>query len=152
MQRIHIRYEDKVTNPDHPFACGVMMKSLSAETTDKGTHIDSEAKEVLKVTNYVCYTAVVLIIVVSNLQFVFSLSKSKLCVSDNSAASIFSLLECIFARAESCKRKITHHSMESKLSIRSSRFMFKDIFYLVLTFAESSEKFIGQSFYNGRRI
>ncbi|XP_052241928.1 intermembrane lipid transfer protein VPS13A-like isoform X2 [Dreissena polymorpha] len=32
--RIHVRYEDTVTNPDHPFACGVMLKHISAYTTD----------------------------------------------------------------------------------------------------------------------
>ncbi|KAK3591108.1 hypothetical protein CHS0354_035920 [Potamilus streckersoni] len=31
---IHVRYEDTMTNPDHPFACGVMLKHLRAQTTD----------------------------------------------------------------------------------------------------------------------
>ncbi|KAK2147039.1 hypothetical protein LSH36_573g06025, partial [Paralvinella palmiformis] len=34
IQRIHIRYEDRVTNPDHPFACGIMLKLITAETTN----------------------------------------------------------------------------------------------------------------------
>ena len=32
--RVHIRYEDTVTNPDHPFACGIMLRHISAYTTD----------------------------------------------------------------------------------------------------------------------
>ncbi|WAR06888.1 VP13A-like protein [Mya arenaria] len=32
--RVHLRYEDTITNPDHPFACGVMLKHISAYTTD----------------------------------------------------------------------------------------------------------------------
>ncbi|KAL4233207.1 hypothetical protein ACF0H5_007891 [Mactra antiquata] len=32
--RVHLRYEDTVTNPDHPFACGIMLKHISAYTTD----------------------------------------------------------------------------------------------------------------------
>lgn len=31
---IHFRYEDTVTNADHPFACGFMLKNLSADSTD----------------------------------------------------------------------------------------------------------------------
>ncbi len=53
IQRIHIRYEDKVTNPDHPFACGIMLKALSAETTNSAwqpTHIEGDASEVHKVS------------------------------------------------------------------------------------------------------
>ncbi|KAL3882618.1 hypothetical protein ACJMK2_028943 [Sinanodonta woodiana] len=34
ISNIHVRYEDTVTNPDHPFACGLMLKHLKAHTTD----------------------------------------------------------------------------------------------------------------------
>ncbi len=49
---IHIRYEDKMTNPEHPFACGVMLKGLTAETTNnqwQPVQIDGDATEVHKV-------------------------------------------------------------------------------------------------------
>ena len=29
-----MRYEDKITNPDHPFAFGIMLKMMTAETSD----------------------------------------------------------------------------------------------------------------------
>lgn len=32
---IHIRYEDKVTHPNHPFAMGITLSNLSLETTDE---------------------------------------------------------------------------------------------------------------------
>nr|CAD7259318.1 unnamed protein product [Timema shepardi] len=34
IRNIHIRYEDSVTNPDCPFACGVCIQTISAETTN----------------------------------------------------------------------------------------------------------------------
>ena len=51
---IHIRYEDKVTNPEHPFACGVMLKGFSAETTNsqwQPWQVDGDATQVHKVCN-----------------------------------------------------------------------------------------------------
>jgi vacuolar protein sorting-associated protein 13A/C len=51
VSRIHIRYEDKVTMPGQPFACGIMLKSLSAETTNdqwKPTQIDAEETQINK--------------------------------------------------------------------------------------------------------
>lgn len=32
---IHVRYEDDVTDPGHPFACGVTLEQLSASTVDE---------------------------------------------------------------------------------------------------------------------
>lgn len=34
LQDLHIRYEDNQSNPDHPFACGVMLRSFTFHTTD----------------------------------------------------------------------------------------------------------------------
>ncbi|KAK7492083.1 hypothetical protein BaRGS_00016747 [Batillaria attramentaria] len=34
IRHIHVRYEDTVTNPDHPFACGVMLKQILLCSTD----------------------------------------------------------------------------------------------------------------------
>ncbi|XP_076444664.1 LOW QUALITY PROTEIN: intermembrane lipid transfer protein VPS13A-like [Babylonia areolata] len=34
VRHIHIRYEDTVTNPDHPFACGIMLKQILLCSTD----------------------------------------------------------------------------------------------------------------------
>ena len=47
-----MRYEDKVTNPDHPFACGIMLKLITAETTNsqwQPTTLDAEAILIHKV-------------------------------------------------------------------------------------------------------
>ena len=52
VERVHVRYEDTVTNPEHPFACGVMLNKLAAETTDehwKPSQVDSDDKSVHKV-------------------------------------------------------------------------------------------------------
>ena len=52
IKSIHVRYEDKVTNPDHPFAFGVMLKGLSAETTNsqwQPMQVDGDATQVHKV-------------------------------------------------------------------------------------------------------
>eukprot|EP00106_Octopus_bimaculoides_P016057 XP_014783499.1 PREDICTED: vacuolar protein sorting-associated protein 13A-like isoform X4 [Octopus bimaculoides] len=35
---VHFRYEDTVTNVDRPFACGFMLKNLSAQSTDSRWH------------------------------------------------------------------------------------------------------------------
>ena len=35
IDRVHVRYEDTLTNPTQPYACGVMMKSFAITTTDK---------------------------------------------------------------------------------------------------------------------
>ncbi|KNC49059.1 vacuolar protein sorting-associated protein 13C [Thecamonas trahens ATCC 50062] len=35
IRNIHIRYEDDVTNPDAPFACGITLENLSAYSTDE---------------------------------------------------------------------------------------------------------------------
>ena len=54
---IHIRYEDKMTNPEHPFACGIMLKGLSAETTNnqwQPVQVDGDATEVNKVISNLC--------------------------------------------------------------------------------------------------
>jgi vacuolar protein sorting-associated protein 13A/C len=34
MKNIHIRYEDKISDPGHPFAAGITLKELSALSTD----------------------------------------------------------------------------------------------------------------------
>ena len=34
MRHIHVRYEDTITNGDHAFACGLMLKQLVVCTTD----------------------------------------------------------------------------------------------------------------------
>ncbi|XP_048240040.1 vacuolar protein sorting-associated protein 13A-like isoform X2 [Haliotis rufescens] len=34
VRNIHIRYEDTVTNVDHPFACGLMLKQIAMQSTD----------------------------------------------------------------------------------------------------------------------
>ena len=52
IENIHIRYEDRVTNPDHPFACGLILKQLSAETTNEKwqvTQIDANSSTIHKV-------------------------------------------------------------------------------------------------------
>lgn len=52
--RVHLRYEDTVTNPDHPFACGVMLKHISAYTTDskwQPAQMDNTATIIHKVIN-----------------------------------------------------------------------------------------------------
>ncbi|XP_064629495.1 intermembrane lipid transfer protein VPS13A-like isoform X5 [Lineus longissimus] len=54
VKNIHIRYEDKVTNPDHPFAFGVILRNLSAETTNSQwevTQIDANTKTIHKVVS-----------------------------------------------------------------------------------------------------
>lgn len=35
VRNIHIRYEDKVTNPKDPFALGITLKNLNVESTDE---------------------------------------------------------------------------------------------------------------------
>lgn len=35
MKNIHIRYEDKISDPGHPFAAGITLKELSALSTDE---------------------------------------------------------------------------------------------------------------------
>ena len=52
IERVHVRYEDTITTPGHPFACGVMLTSLAAETTDaawRPTQVDGTATEIHKV-------------------------------------------------------------------------------------------------------
>ena len=59
IKSIHIRYEDKVTNPDHPFAFGVMLKGLSAETTNskwQPMQVDGDATQVHKVCWFVFFS------------------------------------------------------------------------------------------------
>lgn len=34
MKNIHIRYEDNISDPGHPFAAGITLKELSALSTD----------------------------------------------------------------------------------------------------------------------
>ena len=46
-----------MTNPEHPFACGVMLKELTATTTNaqwKPTTLDADASSIYKVTRAVC--------------------------------------------------------------------------------------------------
>ena len=53
IERVHIRYEDQLTTPGHPFACGVMLTSLAAETTDaswRATQVDGSATVMHKVS------------------------------------------------------------------------------------------------------
>ena len=50
--RVHVRYEDMVTNPDHPFACGIMLKHISAYTTNskwQAAQLDNSATVIYKV-------------------------------------------------------------------------------------------------------
>lgn len=54
--RVHLRYEDVVTNPDHPFACGVMLKHISAYTTDakwQPAQMDNAATIIYKVLYFI---------------------------------------------------------------------------------------------------
>ena len=47
-----MRYEDMVTNPDHPFACGLMLKHISAYTTNskwQPAQLDNSATVIYKV-------------------------------------------------------------------------------------------------------
>nr|CAD7393579.1 unnamed protein product [Timema cristinae] len=39
IRNIHIRYEDSVTNPDCPFACGVCIQTISVETTNRSNEV-----------------------------------------------------------------------------------------------------------------
>jgi hypothetical protein len=51
---IHIRYEDKVTKPEHPFSLGVTLHNLSVHTTDenwKARVVQDEATMIYKVRN-----------------------------------------------------------------------------------------------------
>ena len=80
-----MRYEDKVTNPDHPFACGIILKQLSAESTNEKwqvTHIDAGASQIHKVS---------LIHILIN--------RTKLKYS-------FNLLSIFYDRGDTCKNRI----------------------------------------------
>ncbi|KAF2903862.1 hypothetical protein ILUMI_02321 [Ignelater luminosus] len=51
---IHIRYEDKVTHPNHPFAMGITLSNLSLETTDESwrpTIVQEMVTKIYKVVN-----------------------------------------------------------------------------------------------------
>ncbi|KAG8963047.1 hypothetical protein FRC03_003482 [Tulasnella sp. 419] len=51
VRNVHIRYEDKLSVPDHPFAAGVTLREFSAQTTDgewKPTFIQSSAGAIHK--------------------------------------------------------------------------------------------------------
>jgi len=51
---IHIRYEDKVTKPEHPFSLGITLHNLSVHTTDenwKACVVQDEATMIYKVRN-----------------------------------------------------------------------------------------------------
>lgn len=41
MEDVHIRYEDDTTVPGCPFACGIIIKSLAASSTDTSWVITS---------------------------------------------------------------------------------------------------------------
>ncbi len=38
VKNIHIRYEDSISNPDHPFALGITLESFDAVSTDENWH------------------------------------------------------------------------------------------------------------------
>lgn len=51
VEDVHIRYEDKVTNPNHPFAVGLTLKKLALESTDglwKPSVISEPSKQFFK--------------------------------------------------------------------------------------------------------
>ena len=51
---VHIRYEDKVAKPEHPFSLGITLHNLSVHTTDekwKPCVIEAEATMGYKVRN-----------------------------------------------------------------------------------------------------
>jgi len=51
---IHIRYEDKVTKPEHPFCLGITLHNLSVHTTDenwKACVVQDGATMIYKVRN-----------------------------------------------------------------------------------------------------
>jgi Vacuolar protein sorting-associated protein len=51
---IHIRYEDKVTKPEHPFSLGITLHNLSVHTTDenwKACVVQDAATMIYKVRN-----------------------------------------------------------------------------------------------------
>lgn len=52
MKNIHIRYEDNISDPGHPFAAGITLKELSALSTDsdwKPKFITETTKSINKV-------------------------------------------------------------------------------------------------------
>ena len=52
INRIHIRYEDSLSTRDKPFACGIMLASLKAETTNalwEPTQLDAQETTIHKV-------------------------------------------------------------------------------------------------------
>lgn len=51
LQNVHIRYEDTVSSPKHPFACGAVLQSLTAITTSnkwKPIQLDSSSTTIYK--------------------------------------------------------------------------------------------------------
>lgn len=55
MKNIHIRYEDKVSDPGHPFAAGITLKELSALSTDdnwKPMFISEPSNTINKVSRF----------------------------------------------------------------------------------------------------
>lgn len=51
VQNVHIRYEDTITSPQYPFACGMVLQSLTAITTSskwKPIQLDSASKTIYK--------------------------------------------------------------------------------------------------------
>lgn len=54
MKNIHIRYEDNVSDPGHPFSAGITLKELSALSTDDEwtpTFITESSNSINKVNN-----------------------------------------------------------------------------------------------------
>lgn len=52
IKNIHIRYEDKVTRPGHPFSMGVTLSNFSLQTTDenwKATIVQEMVTKIYKV-------------------------------------------------------------------------------------------------------
>lgn len=57
INNIHIRYEDKVTQPGKPFCLGVTLKKLEMATTDETwqpTIVQEAVTKVFKVIKYSC--------------------------------------------------------------------------------------------------
>ena len=57
VEDVHVRFEDSITNPGHPFAFGVTLKKLALETTDSSwipTLISEASKQFFKLLSLEC--------------------------------------------------------------------------------------------------
>lgn len=57
---IHVRYEDKVTKPEHPFSLGFTLHNLSVHTTDenwKACIVQDAATMIYKVRSHIPITS-----------------------------------------------------------------------------------------------